>query len=122
MKGKSDRTPEDLLNEAFIDTDEFRALDRAETKAREAAKRGEAEVLLPAALMAEVLAVTQPFDLVRLRAVWNRLCDEMGLPEQKQAMPEITVADMATGSKITVRKKPLQYKKAEEEDVDEGPF
>ena len=124
MKGKSDLdpTPEERLHEAFIDTDEFRALYAAKNKAREAAERGDKEVLLPAALMADVLAITQPFDLDRLRAVWNRVCDEMGMPEQKQAMPEITIKDMTTGKKISVRKEPLHFKNDKEEDGEEGPF
>jgi len=124
MQGKDNEpTAEDRLNEAFIDTDEFRELFAARHKAEKAVERGEKEVSLPAVLMDRVLAITQPLDLEHLQAVYNRLCDEMGLPEEKVAVPEITVADVATGKKISVRKEPLHYKKTDkQEDSDEGPF
>lgn len=80
-------TVEERLEEAFIDTDDFRALFRAKDRAREAAERGDGEVLLPAALMADILAMTQPLDLEHLQAVWNGLCDEHGLPEKKITPP-----------------------------------
>jgi hypothetical protein len=86
-KRDTEPTPEERVEQAFIDTDEFRELFAAKDRANEAAERGDKEVALPAGLMARVLAITQPLDLEHLQAVWNRLCDEHGAPEKKIAPP-----------------------------------
>ena len=101
MKGADNTEPtaDDRLNEAFIDTDEFRELFSAQHKAEKAVERGDKEVSLPALLMHRILAVTQPLDLEHLQAVYNRLCDEHGLPDRKIAPPP-----------------PIEYKEGE------GPF
>lgn len=124
MKGKSDLdpTPEERLEEAFIGTEEMAEFLDAREKAQDAADRGDEEVALPAALAARIFALIQPLDLEHLRAAWNRACDEVGMPEQKKAMPEITVEDVKTGKKISVRKEPLHFKSDKEESGEEGPF
>src|SRR5579871_2679475 len=117
MKGKGDLEPtaEERLQEAFIETDEMGEFLDAQDKARAAAERGDEEVSLPSALISRIFAAVQPLDLAHLRAVWNRVCDEMGMPEQKQAMPDFSATDMTTGKKISVRKEPIYYRKDKEE-------
>lgn len=124
MKGKGDSEPtaEERLYEAFIDTEEMREFLDAQNKARASAERGDKDVLMPAAVIFRIFAAIQPLDVMYLRAAWNRVCDETGMPEQKQPMPDFTAADMTAGKRISVRKKPLHYNTDKEKGGEEGPF
>ena len=72
---------------AFLDPDEMIEFMNAKAAAEEAAERGDAEVPMPAALMHKMFAVTQPMDLDHLRTRFNRLCEELGKPEEKVPDP-----------------------------------
>jgi hypothetical protein len=88
-KEKSNLTTEPItgVEEAFLDTDEMIEFADAQAAATHAVERGEAEVLMPAALMQLIFQQTQPLELPHLRQAWNRVCDELGKPEEKKAEP-----------------------------------
>ncbi len=77
----------DRLAEAFTETPEMAAyLDFIDT-ANEAIERGDKEATLPTAFLSRAIHEFQPMDYPHLRETWNRLCDEMGLPEEKKPVP-----------------------------------
>lgn len=86
-KSNSITTPETDVALAFLDTDEGIEFMDAKAAAEHACERGDAEVLMPAALMRLIFQQLQPLELEHCRQAWNRVCDEVGKPEDKQAEP-----------------------------------
>ena len=87
VKSNSTSTPEMAVTDAFLATDEMGEFLSAQSAARNASERGEAEVTLPAALMHTILRAAQPMDFDHLRQAHNRICDELGKPEEKVPDP-----------------------------------
>lgn len=75
----------DELYDDFQNTDEMLAWDDFCTAARKALDESKTTAELPTAFLTLVLAEirTDPLQFAALRAAWNRLCDEKGVPEEK---------------------------------------
>jgi hypothetical protein len=73
------------LYDDFQNTEEMLAWDDFCSAARKALDEGQATAELPTAFLALVLPElrTDPLQFAAMRAVWNRLCDEKGVPEEK---------------------------------------
>ena len=84
---------------ALLATDEMTEFTNAQSAASHAVERGDAEVMMPAALIHRIFQITQPLDLEHIRQAYNRVCDELGKPEEKQPDPP-----------------PIEY------DAEKGPF
>jgi len=103
----------------FLGTDEMQDWEEFVEKAKKALKADpNAEtVTVPAAFLRRVMldVATTPhiFDAVRDR--FNQLCDEMGLPEEKDTGGAVltlnpSAEDMVSRRKFSVRSKPIHYK------------
>lgn|SRR5579885_3376469 len=130
MPDKSNKSPEypateEGLWQAFFDTDEMMEYVHATDKIRAAQERGEAEVALPTAFLARVIANNINFDDPQIVAAWNRCCDLVGLPEKSIEVPGPTADEMRTAHEVkAMRIGPFKRPKADDQDDSGGggPF
>ena len=106
---------------AFFDTDEMAEYHAATNKISAALKRGDKEVSLPTEFLAKRLPQAVPFHDKEFVDAWNRVCDEVGMPEHKMPLPEEAKDPMVLQDDLQVRKA-LNLKKASDEDEEGDPF
>lgn len=106
---------------AFFDTDEMAEYLAATNKIRAAVNRGDKEVSLPTEFLAKRLPDVIPFHDRDFVDAWNRVCDEVGLPEQKMPFPEEKADPMVLQNDLHVGRK-INLKKSPAGDEEDGPF
>jgi len=91
--------PEDKLQLQFLSTAEMEAWAEFQDKAQAAIDEGSATVEVSTAFLALMLPEikSSPLQFDALRAVWNRTCDEQGLPQLKKQQNETTEEDAEDG-------------------------
>ena len=90
---------EDKLQLQFLNTPEMEAWAEFQDKAQAAIEAGDATVEVSTSFLALILpeVKSSPLQFDALRAVWNRTCDEQGLPQLKQQNTETTEEDAEDG-------------------------
>lgn len=91
--------PEDKLQLQFLSTAEMQAWAEFQDAAQAAIDDGHATVEVSTSFLALILPEikSSPMQFDALRAVWNRTCDEQGLPQLKQQNTETTEEDAEDG-------------------------
>ena len=91
--------PEDKLQLQFLSTAEMQALAEFQDAAQAAIDEGRATVEVSTSFLALILPEikSSPLQFDALRAVWNRTCDEQGLPQLKTLNTETTEEDAEDG-------------------------
>lgn len=91
--------PEDKLQLQFLSTAEMQAWAEFQDEAQAAIDEGRATVEVSTSFLALILPEikSSPMQFDALRAVWNRTCDEQGLPQLKQQNTETTEEDAEDG-------------------------
>lgn len=126
----ADRGRVNELYERFLETDEMQDWAAFIDMAKKAlmSEPNAETVTVPAGFLRRVMTDISiaPTGFSAYRERFNQLCDEMGLPEEKEAIGEtaaLTEAgaeDMVARRKFSVRSKPLHYKGGPKEDEDGG--
>ena len=106
---------------AFFDTDEMAEYVAATNKISAAIKRGDKEVSLPTEFLAKRLPQAIPFHEKEYVDAWNRVCDEVGMPDQKMPLPEEKTDPMVLQNDLNVGKK-ISLKESPAPDEEDGPF
>jgi hypothetical protein len=90
---------EDKLQLQFLNTPEMEEWAEFQDKAQAAIDAGDATVEVSTSFLALVLPeiTSSPLKFDALRAVWNRTCDEQGLPQLKRENTETTEEDAEDG-------------------------
>jgi hypothetical protein len=93
----------------------------ATNKISAAIERGDKEVSLPTEFLAKRLPQVIPFHDKEYVDAWNRVCDEVGRPDQKMLAPEEKADPMVLQNDLPVGRK-ISLKESPTPDEEDGPF